>query len=244
VAVKDIGPAGRMWNLYKAGGLTPAITAMLGGQNAQQMAYIRSMIKLQRKQSPDEIRLDQMTSAVFDLETTGFSAYNGDEIISIGAVKMEGGVVAEPDTFYSLARPASPIPDRIVVLTGITNDEATQAPALIETLSAFLNYVGNRVLIVHGSGHDRHFLNAALWKTAKISVSHRFLDTLMIAKWLFPEWGRYDLDYLLCQYGIRLRRRHHALEDALMTADLWGSMLPELTRKGITSLGDLYARLA
>ncbi len=42
---------GRMWHLYKMGGITPAIASMMGSQNAQQMAFIRSVSKEQRKQS-------------------------------------------------------------------------------------------------------------------------------------------------------------------------------------------------
>ncbi len=38
-----------MWSLYKMGGLTPAITSMFDMQSAQQMAFIRSIMKEQRK---------------------------------------------------------------------------------------------------------------------------------------------------------------------------------------------------
>ncbi|MGO4375974.1 3'-5' exonuclease, partial [Paenibacillus sp. MCAF20] len=49
--MKEQKGVGRMWNLYKMGGFTPAIASMLGSQNAQQMAFIRSVNKEQRKQS-------------------------------------------------------------------------------------------------------------------------------------------------------------------------------------------------
>jgi hypothetical protein len=68
--VKDMRPAGRMWHLYKMGGLTPALTSMFDAQSAQQMAFIRSMLKEQRKDSLFEIPLHAMEIVVFDLETT------------------------------------------------------------------------------------------------------------------------------------------------------------------------------
>ncbi len=94
-----------MWHLYKMGGLTPAITSVFDAQNAQQMAFIRSMIREQERSSLYEIQLDTLDVAVFDLETTGFSPYNGDEILSFGAVAAVGWQVQEQETFYTLVNP-------------------------------------------------------------------------------------------------------------------------------------------
>lgn len=74
-------PMGRMWHLYKTGGITPAIASMLGSSNAQQMAFIRQVSRDQRKESALDTPLSEMDAVVFDLETTGFNPYNGDEIL-------------------------------------------------------------------------------------------------------------------------------------------------------------------
>jgi DNA polymerase III subunit epsilon len=242
--MKDMRPAGRMWHLYKMGGLTPAITSMFDMQSAQQMAFIRSIMKEQRKNSLYDIPLRTVELVVFDLETTGFSPYNGDEIISFGAVSVVGDALLEDETFYSLVNPRRSIPNDIVSLTGITDDMAARAPELIDALRGFLEFVQQRVLVAHGSGHDKHFLNSALWKTSKVSLSHRLLDTMMIAKWLNPKLPSYDLDYLLKLYGIGIGHRHHALEDSLMTARLWVKLLKEIQDRDIQTLGDLYAQLS
>lgn len=242
--MKDMRPAGRMWHLYKMGGLTPAITSMFDVQSAQQMAFIRSVMKEQRKQSLYEVSLENVELVVFDLETTGFSPYNGDEIISFGAVSVMGDRMVEEETYYSLVNPKRPIPKEITELTGITNEMALDAPELIGALRGFLEFVKQRVLIAHGTGHDKHFLNSALWRTSKVQLTHRMLDTMMIAKWLNPSLQRYDLDTLLNWYEVAVTRRHHALEDALMTARLWGKMLPEILERNVRTLGDLYSHLS
>ncbi|GAA4862929.1 hypothetical protein GCM10023310_47940 [Paenibacillus vulneris] len=242
--MKDMRPAGRMWHLYKMGGLTPALTSMFDAHSAQQMAFIRSIMKEQRKNSLYDIPLETVELVVFDLETTGFSPYNGDEIISFGAVAVRGDSVLEEETFYSLVNPKRPIPDHIVELTGISNEMAGKAQDLIGGLRAFLEFVQQKLLVAHGTGHDKHFLNAALWKTSKVNLSHRMLDTMMLAKWLHPKLQQYDLDTLLELYGIEVTNRHHALEDAKMTARLWGGLLQEIRSKGIHNLGDLYSRLS
>lgn len=237
-------PVGRMWSLYKMGGLTPAIASMLGAQNAQQMAFLRSVAKGQRKESLLEANLLDLDAVVFDLETTGFYPNNGDEIISFGAVVVQGGKVKEDLTFHSLVNPKRKIPKTVVDLTGITNEMAETAPDLIETLHRFFDFVGRRILIAHASGHDKQFLNAALWKTSKVNLNHRVVDTLMVEKWLEPARASYALDDLLESYGVTVGVRHHALEDALMTARLWVSMLDRILQRNIVTLGDLYAYLS
>ncbi|WP_313732013.1 exonuclease domain-containing protein [Cohnella nanjingensis] len=237
-------PMGRMWHLYKTGGITPAIASMLGSSNAQQMAFIRSMSRDQRKESPLEMPLSEMEAVVFDLETTGFNPYNGDEILSIGGVMIRGGELEDAEPFYRLVNPKRKVPKHIVELTGITNDMAENAPELMQGLHDFLDFIGKRVLIAHGSGHDKQFLNAALWKTSKVNLTHRVLDTMMIAKWLEPKRKSYGLDELLESYGIDITYRHHALHDSVMTAKLWFAFLEQIRAKQVVTLGDLYAYLS
>ncbi|SDC22590.1 DNA polymerase-3 subunit epsilon [Paenibacillus sp. UNCCL117] len=242
--MKDRRPPGRMWSLYKMGGLTPAITSMFDMQSAQQMAFIRSIMKEQRKNSLYEIPLHSVELVVFDLETTGFSPYNGDEIIAFGAVSVSGEEVQGSETYYSLVNPKRAIPPEIEELTGISNEEAAKAPELLDALRGFLEFVQQKVLVAHGTGHDKHFLNAALWRTSRINLTHRLLDTMMVAKWLNPKLKSYDLDTLLDIYGVEVTRRHHALEDARMTAALWSKLLGEARERDIQTLGDLYMQLS
>ncbi|GAA3400830.1 exonuclease domain-containing protein [Paenibacillus hodogayensis] len=229
-----------LWRLYKLGGITPAVASMFDPQSAQQMAFIRSVMKEQRKNSMYDIPLQKLETVVFDLETTGFSPYSGDEIISIGAVGMAGDAMLAHESYYSLVRPEKKIPDDVVRLTGIYNEEAERAPELIVVLKEFLEFVNHRVLVVHGSGHDKHFLNSALWKTSKVNLSHRFIDCLILAQRLEPKRGSYDLDTLLNDYGIEVNGRHHALGDAGMTAQLWKCLLAEAMSREVNTLGDLY----
>jgi DNA polymerase-3 subunit epsilon len=242
--MKDMRPAGRMWHLYKMGGITPALTSMFDAQSAQQMAFIRSMLKEQRRNSLYEIPLHNMELVVFDLETTGFSPYNGDEIISFGAVSVIGGDVLQDQTYYSMVNPKRKIPDEIEQLTGITNEMVANAPDLMQVLGEFLEFVQQKVLVAHGTAHDKNFLNSALWKTSKVSLSHRVIDTMMIAKWLMPKRKNYSLDSLLDAYDIDITLRHHALEDSLMTAKLWSRFMEEIKSRNIDTLGDLYTLLS
>ncbi|MDQ6423300.1 3'-5' exonuclease [Paenibacillus sp. LHD-117] len=242
--MKEQKGVGRMWSLYKMGGVTPAIASMLGSQNAQQMAFIRNANREQRKQSLLETPLKELEVVVFDLETTGFNPNTGDEIISFGAVVVKGGELSETETFYSLVNPKRVIPRSIVELTGITNDMVQDAPDLMTVLHDFMAFVGRRLLVAHASGHDKQFLNAALWRTSKVNLNHRVLDTMMIAKWLEPRREGYSLDELLDSCCIPITERHHALEDSIMTAKLWLHYLNRILERNVNTLGDLYAYLS
>lgn len=242
--MKEQKGVGRMWHLYKMGGITPAIASMLGAQNAQQMAFIRSMSKEQRKESIMEQLLEEMEVVVFDLETTGFYPYNGDEILSVGAVVLKGDQLLEDRSFYSLVNPKRKVPKHITELTGISNEMVEDAPDLMQVLHDFMEFVGRRMLIAHASGHDKQFLNAALWRTSKVNLTHRVLDTMMVAKWLDPNRDSYGLDELLADHGIEITQRHHALEDSMMTAKLWLHYLRRILARNVNTLGDLYAYLS
>ncbi|SDW53642.1 exonuclease domain-containing protein [Paenibacillus sp. CF384] len=242
--MKEQKSVGRMWHLYKMGGITPAIASMMGAQNAQQMAFIRSMSKEQRKESIMDQPLQEMEVVVFDLETTGFYPTNGDEILSVGAVLVKGDQLVEGGTFYSLVNPKRKVPKHITELTGITNEMAQDAPDLMQVLHDFMEFVGKRLLIAHASGHDKQFLNAALWRTSKVNLTHRVLDTMLVAKWLQPNRLTYNLDDMLTLSGIEITQRHHALEDSLMTAKLWIHYLQQMHDRNVITLEDLYAYLS
>ncbi|WP_458119351.1 exonuclease domain-containing protein [Paenibacillus sp. Z6-24] len=229
------------WRSLRSGGVPSAIASVFGAPSAQQMAFIRSLSREQRRTEVLHLPLSRLETVVFDLETTGFHAQHGDEILSFGAVKMIGD---EPvDEFYTLVNPKITVPDNITVLTGITQEMTDQAPALIDGLHDFMAFAGRSVLIAHGTGHDKAFLNAALWRTSKIQLTHRILDTMMIAKWLKPSLGSYGLDEVLEDANIPITMRHHALEDAKMTASLWKEYLRLMRHKQVETLEDLYAYL-
>ncbi|KAA9003908.1 3'-5' exonuclease [Paenibacillus spiritus] len=240
--------AGGFWSTLRHGGMPSALASMRGGaasqQSAQQMAFLRSLMREKRRPEVLHTPLSQLETVVFDLETTGFSHQGGDEIISFGAVKVIGQEIQE-ETFYTLVNCTCLIPASITELTGISAEMTREAPPLIECLHRFLSFVGQRVLVAHASAHDKAFLNTALWKTSKVQLTHRVLDTMMLARWLEPSRSSYTLDELLAIHGIPIRDRHNALADARMTAELWVSYLRDIARRRqVETLGDLYAYLS
>ncbi|WP_342565526.1 exonuclease domain-containing protein [Paenibacillus sp. FSL R7-0345] len=247
--MKEPNKGGGFWSNLRQGGMPSAIASIRGGesaqQTAQQMAFIRSLMREKRRPEVLHTPLSELETVIFDLETTGFSHQHGDEIMSFGAIRVVGEEIKEEECFYTLVNCQTAIPEDITRLTGITGEMTAAAPSLIDGLHNFMSFVGQRVLVAHGSAHDKSFLNAALWKTSKVQLTHRVLDTMMLARWLEPQRSNYTLDELLAVHEIPIQGRHHALEDARMTARLWVAYLREIANKRqVDTLGDLYAYLS
>ena len=99
----------------------------------------------------------------FDLETTGLSSQH-DEIIEIGAVILKEG--REVDRFQSFVDPGRLLTQKIVDLTGITDEMLKGAPGIGEVLPRFLAFCGDRPLVAHNADFDVGFVSAVgdcLW---------------------------------------------------------------------------------
>lgn len=245
--MKDRGSTeGSWWGALTRGQISSAFSSIIGVPNAkaEQIAFMRSTLREQRKLNVLYIPFQDLEVVVFDLETTGFLPDHGDEIISIGAVKVRGDQVLETESFYTLVQPNQVVPAEIEQLTGITNEMLREGIPLSTALQQFMKFVGTNVLVAHASGHDKAFLTSACWKIWRTRWSHRIVDTMLVAKWLEPASKNYTLDELLQLNDVPITTRHHALEDARMTAQLWARYIQRMRERQVTTLGDLYAYLS
>lgn len=190
------GNFSKMLQLYRRGGISPAMLSIFQPERAEQVAWVRSLMRDVRDNKKEETSLRQIKAVALDLETTGFRPYTGDEIISVGAVRMNGKEFVDEKGFYSLVNPGRPIPENIRELTGINDDMVRDAPNIQNVLTQLMEYMENRWLIAHFSQHDQSFLKHALWKHFKTHWTYRCIDTSFIAKILFPQQPTYELEEL------------------------------------------------
>ncbi|QPC46501.1 hypothetical protein G8O30_05730 [Mangrovibacillus cuniculi] len=83
---------------------------------------------------------ENITYTVFDLETTGFYPHMGDEVLSIGAVKVKDGQVLKSQQFYEVVKPFGKVSSFIKKLTGLTEDELGNGISFSEALNRFLEF--------------------------------------------------------------------------------------------------------
>ena len=83
-----------------------------------------------------------------------------NKIIEIGAVLMKDG--QELDRFQTFADPGRKLDKKIVELTGITDEMLYGAPKIEEVLPKFLEFVGDRVLVVLGKTAAKYCMEAPI----------------------------------------------------------------------------------
>ncbi|WP_408007360.1 exonuclease domain-containing protein [Pseudalkalibacillus sp. A8] len=222
-----------------------SIYAPLQGQtNPQHLAFLRRLEKEMKAGESLSVPLKDLNVVVFDLETTGFYPDQGDEIISIGAIKVKGSNIQHNETYYSLVRCDRTLPAEIIELTGIKNEDLKNAPDLQQVLIEFYNFVRGNVLVAHHSNHEKNFLQHTNRKLFRSQFKHRIVDTSFLFKIAEPNINLVRLEDC-CEYcGIPVIERHHALGDAKLTAQLWSIYLNRIQDLGYKTLHDLYERLS
>lgn len=156
------------------------------------------------------------TYVVFDIETTGFSPKN-DKIIEIGAVKVCDGKVI--DRFSSFVNPERAIPFNITELTSIEDGMVKDAPIINKVLPEFLDFCKGSVLVAHNAGFDCSFIKANC-KNLSLEFSFSILDTVPLARFLYPDLKRVKLNIIAKYLGISLENHHRAVDDAKATAEI------------------------
>ena len=215
----------------------------LGAQSHQQVAFLRQLQRELRVEETLHIPLNELNVIVFDIETTGFYPDRGDQIISIGGIKVKGEHIYENETFYSLVKSEKIVSEEISQLTGIYNDELESAPPLSEVLFQFFQFSQDYTLIAHHANHERVFLQHASWKLYRAPFKHRLVDMSFLYRIAEPEVKLITLEDCCEHNGIPIIGRHHALYDAKLTAKLWSLYVKKLQQMGCESLKDLYERL-
>ena len=181
-------------------------------------------------------RLDGATYVVLDVETTGLNTH-ADEIIEIGAVRIENGVeVAE---FAELINPGRPVPDKVVEITGITSAMLRDKPKLMDVMPAFAKFCEGAILVAHNAPFDIAFFRRA-FSAAGLPFDHPVLDTLALVRNQYPNMKSHRLGYVCKGLGISLANAHRAVHDARATSLLLMKVLQEVqAQKGISTIGEL-----
>jgi DNA polymerase III subunit epsilon len=183
----------------------------------------------------DGMPLKTLSFTVFDTETTGLRPSAGDEMISIGGVRIAQNEVLSEVTFSRLINPGRPIPKESVRFHGITDIMVATEPLATEVLHQFREFVGDSVLIAHNAAFDMKFLKLKEAETGAV-FNNIVLDTLLLSVFLDNEETEHSLDAIAKRYGIEIEGRHTALGDSLVTAKVFSHMLDRLEARGITTL--------
>jgi DNA polymerase-3 subunit epsilon len=189
-------------------------------------------------QSPelDDRPLTELAYTVFDTETTGLAPSAGDEIISIGAVRILNGRLLEQEFFDRLVQPRTAIQRESQAVHGITRSMLADQPFIEQVLPAFQRFAEDTVLVAHNAAFDMRLLQLAQARTG-VAFVQPVLDTLLLSALVHP--GHADdhrLEQIAERLGVQVIGRHTALGDAIVTGEVFLKLIPLLAERGIRTL--------
>ncbi len=179
--------------------------------------------------------IEDVTYCVLDLETTGFS-FRTEKITEIGIMKVKNHEVI--DEFSTFVNPQKPIPQRVVEVTNITDDMVKDAPTIEEVLPKVIEFLGDSVLVAHNADFDIGFLKYNAGELG-LKLGNTYIDTLRLAKDLFPQYKKYKLGIIAENLGIKVEVAHRALDDVDTTVKVFNVMLDMLKEKQAVTLDDI-----
>lgn len=173
-----------------------------------------------------------MRFIAFDLETTG-TLPGVDQIVEIGAVQFnEAG---QPETiFATLINPGISMPEAASRVNGITDDMLVGKPSVVEVLDAFAEFCGDEIMVAHNAAFDAQFLTADIKKHETTAPRGLILDTLPLARKVYPGLANYKLGTLVQHLGIPTGNFHRAEEDAAYCGQLFHKMVTRLSPNGVS----------
>lgn len=170
-----------------------------------------------------------MRFIAFDLETTG-TVPGVDQIVEIGAVSYVNGVPEA--TFSTLVNPRRSMPEGATAVNGITDDMLVGKPYIETLLDSFAEFCGDSPVVAHNAPFDSQFLTADIKKHESSSPKGVILDTLPMARKVFPGLANYKLGTLVQHLKINAGTFHRAEEDASYCGQLFLEIVKKIFQPG------------
>ena len=181
--------------------------------------------------------LISLVAVSLDTETTGLDTKVA-RIVQLGAVRIVRGALNDADIYDRLVNPGIPIPAASSAIHHLTDADVSSAPAFPDVAASLLEFCKDNVIVGHSIGFDITILGNEFERAGLAWTLPRTLDTLLLTQIAAPELPDYTLDTIASWLGIPVRDRHTAIGDALMTAEIFVSLLPKLRTNGIRTLAE------
>ena len=154
---------------------------------------------------------------VLDVETTGLSpSYH--ELIEFACVRVRDGKIV--NRFETLIKPSHLVNSFITSLTGISNNMLIDAPNIDEVIDDILSFIGDDIIVGHNVNFDINFIYEKAEAYRGVYLSNDFIDTMKMARRLFPYCPNHKLDTLSNRYNTKYFPSHRAMNDVLATYEL------------------------
>jgi DNA polymerase-3 subunit epsilon len=174
-----------------------------------------------------------------DFEATGLD-FRRDTIVSFGAVPIRRGRIDVGDAVYQLVDPGHvPPSNESVTVHGLRPVDLRGAPSIEAARTALAAAIDGRFLVTWWAGVEAAFL-AKIFGGGVRGWLRRAVDVRDLVIALDGDAGRQlSLTAAAERFGVPVANPHHALDDALVTAQLLLVTASRLGRRGRVQLRDL-----
>lgn len=149
---------------------------------------------------------------IVDVETTGMSPRNGDEVVEIGIILFRYNAVHHDEvevveTYEALREPTDPIPKSVMRIHGITNDMVLGKKLDYEKMKSIFSRA--EFVVAHNAGFDRSFLQELF----PMSIDLPWKCSCFGIPWKKHGLENRQLGTLRDYFGIKHDEAHRALAD-------------------------------
>lgn len=188
---------------------------------------------------------DEVNYWALDLEASGLSP--SDQILSVGMVPIRQGIIEYGSRYYSLVRPTRPEALSVEGIKAhyILPNELDDAPTLPSVLEAIQQRISNDVLLLHFSSVDLGFLQRSFKTLGRPWAKPLVVDTVVLLAKLAERQRQLEphakpfptsLAAARATFGLPGHLEHHALWDALATAELFLVLRNKLSARTLRQL--------
>jgi DNA polymerase-3 subunit epsilon len=184
------------------------------------------------------VRLDQPWRAApycaVDLETTGLDL-DRDSIVSFGAVHITGGRVIAGSSIYRLVGGTAKASPAAIAVHTLQSADLADAPPWEDSVDLLLGALTGRVLVAHAAWVEGAFLRRA-FRLRRVRPPRIVIDTAALARRAglaaAGAPAEPSLEALAGDLGLPGHTPHHALGDALTTAEVFLALTARLDATG------------
>jgi DNA polymerase-3 subunit epsilon len=206
--------------------------------DATQRERLRALRERAAEARPTHQPHAQSRFVTVDVETSGLNMHR-DRVLAIGAVFVENGRIDLARCFETVLRQDKSSSHENILVHHIGGQRQLGGVEPAEAMLAFLEYVDGAPLVAFRALFDRTFLNRTARACLGVQTHDHWFDLAKLLPVIFPDQDCRVMDDWLRLLGVRMLARHHALADALATAQMLLKCLPLATALGIETLHDL-----
>lgn len=216
------------------------VARLLGRRSALAPEQRRRFDAWRALPAPTDAPADEARWVVIDVESSGLDPRR-DSLIAVGAIAVAARCIALGQSYYRVLRQDAPSATENILVHRIGTAEQLGGVDPRDALIGLLEFAGKAPCV----GYNAPFDAAMLERAARTWLGESLRLAWIDLAWLAPAvardaaGARQPLDVWLDAFGISAAVRHHALADALATAQLLLVLERKAAERGMRTVSAL-----